>query len=182
MEPVNGKIEHSYPKSVYFAVLVYHFIKQLQHMTHLKTGDKAPDINATDQHGKPVKLTDYQGSKVVLYFYPKDNTPGCTAQACNLRDNHEELQAKGFKIIGVSADNEKSHQNFISKFSLNFTLIADVDKKVIRDYGVWGQKKFLGKVYDGIHRTTFLISEDGVIERVITDVKTKDHTAQILNG
>ena len=133
-----------------------------------------------DQDGKWVSLEDFKGKKVVLYFYPKDDTPGCTAEACNLRDNYEELLKKGFKVIGVSADNEKSHKKFTEKYNLPFPLIPDTDRKVIEAYGVWGEKKFMGRKYDGIFRTTFVISEVGIIESVITDVKTKDHTEQIL--
>ncbi|MHC1707619.1 MAG: thioredoxin-dependent thiol peroxidase [Bacteroidales bacterium] len=151
-------------------------------MTHLKTGDQAPEINAPDQDGRTVTLADYKGSKVVLYFYPKDNTPGCTAQACNLRDNYDQLQKQGYKVIGVSTDSEKSHQGFRSKFELPFTLISDTEKNVVQAYGVWGPKKFMGKTYNGIHRTTFIISEDGLIEEVISDVNTKDHTVQILKA
>ena len=146
----------------------------------LKVGDKAPAIHASDQNGNKISLDSYRGSKVILYFYPKDDTPGCTAEACNLRDNYDDLLDKGFKVIGVSADSAESHQKFIAKFRLPFPLIADTDKKVVNDYGVWGPKKFMGKVYDGIVRTTFIISEDGKIERIISDVKTKDHSDQIL--
>ena len=149
-------------------------------MTHLKAGDKAPDFEANDQNGNKIKLSDYRGKKVVLYFYPKDDTPGCTAQACNLRDNYSELQSKGYEVIGVSADNEAKHQKFIGKYELPFTLIADTDRKVIEAYGVWGKKKFMGREYDGIHRETFVINEEGVIDNVIEKVKTKDATAQIL--
>ena len=148
----------------------------------LKVGDKAPSINSLDQNGKPIALEDFKGSKVILYFYPKDDTPGCTAEACNLRDNYDELLKKGFKIIGVSADDEKSHRKFTEKYNLPFPLIPDTDRKVIEAYGVWGKKKFMGRTYDGIFRTTFVISEEGIIESVITDVKTKDHTQQILAG
>ena len=149
-------------------------------MTHLKAGDQAPAIQAVDQNGNPISLDQFKGKKVVLYFYPKDNTPGCTAQACNLTDNYEALLAAGYQVIGVSADNEKAHQKFIEKYNLPFPLIPDTDKKVIQDYGVWGPKKFMGKEFDGIHRTTFIINENGLIEEVITKVKTKEHTAQIL--
>lgn len=149
-------------------------------MTHLKAGDQAPAIQAVDQNGNPISLDQFKGKKVVLYFYPKDNTPGCTAQACNLTDNYEALLAAGYQVIGVSADNEKAHQKFIEKYNLPFPLIPDTDKKVIQDYGVWGPKKFMGKEFDGIHRTTFIINEKGLIEEVITKVKTKEHTAQIL--
>ena len=151
-------------------------------MTKILTeGDKAPDFNAKDQFGKSVNLSDFKGSKVVLYFYPKDNTPGCTAQACNLRDNYQDLLEKGFKIIGVSADNEASHVNFTDKFSLPFPLIADVEKKIIADYGIWGEKKFMGRTYMGIHRKTFVIDENGMIEKIFTKVDTKNHTRQIIN-
>jgi len=149
-------------------------------MTHLKQGDKAPEINASDQDGNRLSLGNLKGQKVILYFYPKDNTPGCTMESCNLRDNYRSLKEKGFEVIGVSADSEKSHQKFIKRHRLPFTLIADTDKKVLNDYGVWGEKKFLGKKYMGIHRTTFIIAEDGMIERVITKVKTKNHTRQLL--
>ena len=148
-------------------------------MNNLKVGDRAPEINANDQDGNPVSLNQFKGHKLVLYFYPKDNTSGCTDEACNLRDNYEVFIEKGFKILGVSADNEKSHQNFIKKNKLPFPLIADVDKKVIRDYGVWGPKKLYGRTYDGILRTTFLISEEGVIEEIIRKVDTKNHSTQI---
>jgi len=151
-------------------------------MYHLNTGDLAPQINALDQDGNPVSLADFKGSKIIIYFYPKDNTPGCTAQACNLRDNYKALLDKGYKILGVSADSQKSHQGFISKFDLPFPLIADVDKKMLQDYGVFGPKKFMGKTYDGIHRTTFVIDENGLIERIIKEVDTKNHTQQILEG
>ncbi len=149
-------------------------------MTSLKIGDKAPEINAIDQFGNSVKLDDFAGSKLILFFYPKDNTPGCTAEACNLRDNYQYLLNKGFKIIGVSADNETSHQNFTSKFDLPFPLIPDVEKKIILDYDVWGEKKFMGKTYDGIHRVTFVIDEKSNIEKIFTKVETKNHSTQIL--
>ena len=148
-------------------------------MTHLKAGDKAPDFEANDQNGNKIKLSNYRGKKVVLYFYPKDSTPGCTAQACNLRDNYTDLQSRGYEVLGVSADSEKRHQNFIDKYDLPFTLIADTDRKVIEAYGVWGRKKFMGREYDGIYRETFVIDENGVIEKVIEKVKTKDAAAQI---
>ena len=121
-------------------------------MTHLKEGDTAPDINAVDQNGEALKLSDYRGKKVILYFYPKDNTPGCTAEACNFRDNYKGLQDRGFAIIGVSADSAKKHQNFITKYELPFPLIPDTEKEVIEAYGVWGLKKFMGREFDGIHR------------------------------
>lgn len=149
-------------------------------MTHLKPGDQAPDFEGTDQNGNSISIHDFDGQKIALYFYPKDNTPGCTKQACNLRDNYKALQDNNYAVIGVSADSEKSHKKFEEKYDLPFPLIADTDKNVIKDYGVWGEKKFMGKTYDGIHRTTFLIDEDRKIEKVIEKVKTKDHTAQIL--
>lgn len=149
-------------------------------MTHLKKSDKAPAFTALDQHGKSVNLEQYAGRRVILYFYPKDSTSGCTVQACDLRDNHTALQAQGFEVIGVSADSEKSHGKFIEKYELPFTLLADTEKIVIQAYGVWGPKKFMGKEFDGIHRTTFVIDGSGIIEAVITKVSTKDHTAQIL--
>jgi thioredoxin-dependent peroxiredoxin len=156
--------------------------KKINNMTTLKPGDKAPEFAGKDQAGNEIKLSDFAGSKLVIYFYPKDNTPGCTAQACDLRDNYEQLLAKGYKVLGVSADDEKSHNKFIEKFNLPFPLIADTEKEVIRAFGVWGPKKFMGKTYDGIHRTTFVIDEKGAIEEVITKVDTKNHTAQIITG
>ena len=149
-------------------------------MSELKIGDKAPDFNSIDQDGDPLRLKDLKGHKVILYFYPKDNTPGCTAEACNLRDNHDLLLKKGYKIIGVSADDEKSHKNFITKNVLPFPLIPDKEKRIIRDYGVWGKKKLYGKEYEGINRMTFIISEDGKIEKIFSKVDTKNHTEQIL--
>ena len=149
-------------------------------MTKLAVGDKAPAINAIDQHGNEINLENFKGNKVVLYFYPKDNTPGCTAQACNLRDNYDAMLKQGYKVIGVSPDDEKSHQKFTEKFDLPFPLIPDTEKKVIQDYGVWGRKKFMGREYDGVFRTTFVIDEEGKIEEIIDKVKTKEHTEQIL--
>ena len=149
-------------------------------MFHLNVGDQAPEINAKDENGKTFQLSTHKGKKIVLYFYPKDNTPGCTAQACNLKDNYAELQKRGYEVVGVSADDEVKHQKFITKYDLPFTLLADTDKKVSQDYGVWGLKKFMGKEYDGIHRTTFVIDEEGKIEEIIQKVKTKVHTEQIL--
>jgi len=149
-------------------------------MTTLKIGDRAPGFTAKDQHGKTINLEDFKGKKVVLFFYPKASTPGCTVEACNLRDNYQSFQSKGYEIIGVSADSEKRQLNFSTKQELPYSLLVDEDKEVIMAYGVWGPKKFMGKEYDGIHRTTFVIDEDGNIEDVITKVKTKDHSAQIL--
>jgi peroxiredoxin Q/BCP len=149
-------------------------------MTTLKEGDKAPNFGGVDENGNQLSLADYSGKKLILYFYPKDLTPGCTVESCNLRDNYNDLLKTGFDVVGVSADDEKKHLKFIDKHDLPFHLLADVDKKVINDYGVWGPKKFMGKVYDGIHRTTFIINENGMIEKVIKKVKTKEHTEQIL--
>ena len=150
-------------------------------MTTLKIGDKAPDFSALDEKGNQVSLTDYKGKKLVLFFYPKASTPGCTVEACNLRDNYQSFLAKGYDVLGVSADSAKRQQNFINKNELPFPLLADEDKSVIEAFGVWGPKKFMGREYDGIHRTTFVIDENGLIEEVIAKVKTKDHTNQILN-
>ncbi|OJV42526.1 MAG: peroxiredoxin [Bacteroidales bacterium 36-12] len=148
----------------------------------LNIGDKAPEVLGINQDGKEIKISDYKGKKIVLYFYPKDNTPGCTAQACNLRDNFSELRKSGYEIIGVSADSEKSHQGFIAKYDLPFDLIADADKTLSTIFGTWGEKSMYGRKYMGMFRTTFIIDENGIIERVISpkEVKTKDHTAQIL--
>lgn len=149
-------------------------------MTKLKAGDKAPDFQAEDQDGNIIKLSDFKGKKLVLFFYPKASTPGCTAQACNLRDNWQTFQNKGYEILGVSADSGKKQQNFKTKYELPFPLLADENKEVINAFGVWGPKKFMGKEYDGINRTTFIIDEEGKIEEVIEKVKTKDHAEQIL--
>ena len=149
-------------------------------MSKLKIGDKAPKINAIDQNGNLITLDQYKGKKVVLYFYPKDMTSGCTAQACNLSDNYSHLNKNGYDVIGVSCDSVKRHQKFIEKYDLPFNLISDEDKKVVNDYGVWQLKKFMGREYMGIVRTTFLINENGEIEDVIEKVNTKDHTSQIL--
>jgi len=146
----------------------------------LEVGDKAPAFTGVDQEGNQVKLLDFKGKKVILYFYPKDNTPGCTAQACNLRDNYSDLQAAGYEVIGISSDSEKSHQKFIEKFDLPFRLIADTDKSIHEQFGTWVEKSMYGKKYMGTARTTFVIDENGVISEIIGKVKTKDHTAQIL--
>jgi peroxiredoxin Q/BCP len=146
----------------------------------LQEGDKAPAFTAKDQDGNSISLTDYAGKKLVVFFYPKASTPGCTAEACNLRDHYKELKNNGYELLGVSADSEKRQKNFKEKYDFPFPLLADEDKKVIEAFGVWGPKKFMGREFDGIHRTTFVIDEKGVVERVITKVKTKDHAAQIL--
>lgn len=149
-------------------------------MSKLKEGDPAPAIHAVDQQGEKITLEEYRGKKVVLYFYPKDNTPGCTAEACDLRDNYARFISQGFEVIGVSADSEKSHQNFIRKNELPFRLISDVDKKVLKDYEAWGEKKMYGKSYMGILRKTYIINEKGTIDRIIEKVNTKAHSTQIL--
>ena len=151
-------------------------------MGQLKVGDPAPDFSYTNPDGKEISLSRFKGKKLILYFYPKDNTPGCTAEACNLRDNYQVLLKKGFAILGVSADSEQSHKKFIEKYVLPFPLIADKDKKIIKTYGAWGPKSLYGKVYDGIIRTTFVISEAGKIEQIFTKVDTKNHTEQILDA
>ncbi len=149
-------------------------------MTKLKEGEKAPDFQGIDQDGNSVSLNDFKGHKLVLYFYPKDSTPGCTSQACNLRDNYDYLLKNGYKVVGVSADSEKSHKKFIEKHELPFPLIADTEKEIIKTYDVWAPKKFMGKEFLGIVRTTFVIDEEGIIEEIIGKVKTKDHTHQII--
>ncbi len=149
-------------------------------MTTLKPGDKAPNFSALDQDGNTIALTDYTGKKLVVFFYPKASTPGCTVEACNLKDNYQTFQAQGYEILGVSADSAKRQQNFKNKYELPYPLLADENKSVIEAFGVWGPKKFMGREYDGIHRTTFVIDENGILIDVITKVKTKDHTAQIL--
>lgn len=151
-------------------------------MTTLKVGDKAPDFEVKDQNGKVHRLGDYKGKMIAIYFYPKDMTPGCTAQACDLRDNEAALLKKNIHVIGVSADDEKRHAKFVEKYSLPFPLLADTDLKMINAYGVWGPKKFMGKEYDGIHRTTFLIDEKGNIKEIIEKVKTKEHAAQLFDA
>lgn len=149
-------------------------------MTSLKKGDKAPNFTAKDQDGNSHSLSDYKGKKLVVFFYPKANTPGCTAEACDLRDNFGRFEANNYALLGVSADNAKSQSNFKNKYEFPFPLLADEDKSVIQAFGVWGPKKFMGKEYDGIHRTTFVIDENGIIADVIAEVKTKAHAAQIL--
>ncbi|MCG8474479.1 MAG: thioredoxin-dependent thiol peroxidase [Cytophagales bacterium] len=145
-------------------------------------GQPAPDFQSKDENGKPVTLSEFRGKKLVLYFYPKDNTPGCTMEAKNLRDNYKALQQAGYEVLGVSTDSEKSHQRFIEKQCLPFRLIADEDKSVNNAFGVWQEKKNFGKTYMGTVRTTFLIDEEGKIERVINKVNTKEHAEQILNS
>ena len=150
-------------------------------MKTLQAGDRAPEFKVSDQDGNSVSSKDFEGKKWVVFFYPKASTPGCTAEACNLRDNYAELQKQGFELLGVSADNEKRQKNFREKYKFPFPLLADENKEVINGFGVWGPKKFMGKSFDGIHRKTFIINENGIIDRVIDTVKTKDHAAQILD-
>ena len=150
-------------------------------MSKLQIGDKAPAINAIDQNENSVNLESFRGKKVVLYFYPKDMTPGCTAQSCNLSDNYQLLIEKGYDVLGVSCDSVKRHQKFIAKHNLPFNLISDEDQKVVNDYGVWQLKKFMGREYMGIVRTTFIIDENGLIYDIISKVNTKEHTSQIIN-
>ena len=145
-------------------------------------GDKAPEVLGTDQNGKEIKVSDYKGKKIVLYFYPKDSTPGCTSQACNLRDNYSELQRQGYVVIGASIQDEKSHKRFIEKNNLPFPIIADKDLKLVETFGVYGEKKMCGRTYMGTFRTTFIINEEGIIERILNpkEIKVKEHAAQIL--
>lgn len=149
----------------------------------IKIGDKAPEILGVNENGQEVKLSDYKGKKIALYFYPKDNTPGCTAEACSLRDGYSDLRKAGYEVIGVSIDSQTSHNKFKEKNNLPFTLIADTDKTLVETFGVWGEKKLYGKTYMGTLRTTFIINEEGVVERIISpkEIKTKDHSNQILN-
>lgn len=148
----------------------------------LREGDKMPVFKGLDQYGKEISSKDYKGKKLVIFFYPKASTPGCTAQACNLNENLDALQKQGFEVIGISADPVKRQKNFSDKYGFKYPLIADEERKIIEAFGVWGPKKFMGREYDGIHRTTFLINKKGIIERVIDKVKTKEHTNQILEN
>ncbi|MBC7615981.1 MAG: thioredoxin-dependent thiol peroxidase [Pedobacter sp.] len=149
-------------------------------MSELKQGDQAPKFTSKDQNGNTVSLDQFKGKRVVLYFYPKDNTPGCTAEACDFRDNYQGLAAKGIEVLGVSVDDEKSHQKFITKFSLPFTLLADTDHAIVEAYGVWAEKSMYGKKYMGVNRTTFIMDEEGTIAHIITKVDTKSPTEQVL--
>ncbi|MFP9098571.1 thioredoxin-dependent thiol peroxidase [Flavobacterium sp. RHBU_24] len=149
-------------------------------MTTLKKGDKAPDFTGTDHNGNVHSLNDYKGKKLVVFFYPKADTPSCTNEACNLRDNYSRLKAAGYELLGVSADSQKKQAKFAEKYKLPFPLLADENHEVLNAFGVWGPKKFMGRLFDGIHRTTFVIDENGIITDVIDNVKTKEHTAQIL--
>ena len=149
-------------------------------MNKLSIGQVAPKFSAKNQKGELITLDKFKGCKVILYFYPKDNTPGCTAQACNLTENISALKKKGFVVLGVSPDGEKSHNKFIEKYNLQFDLLVDEDKILCNAFGVWGRKKFMGREYDGVHRTTFIINEKGIIDQIITKVETKRHSQQIL--
>jgi peroxiredoxin Q/BCP len=150
-------------------------------MTALKEGDKAPDFTAKDQNGKTVSLSDFKGKNVILYFYPKDDTPGCTAEACSFRDNYQSMLSKGFEVIGVSTDDEKSHKKFEKKFSLPFTLIADTDKSIVEAYGLWVEKNMYGRKYMGTARTTFIINAGGVIDKIISKVDTQNASQQVID-
>lgn len=150
-------------------------------MSKLEVGDVAPDFKGLNQNGEQISLSDYNGKKVILYFYPKDNTPGCTSEACDLNDNYNMWLSKGFEVIGVSPDSVASHKKFAEKYQLNFNLVADTEKEILQQYGAWGEKKMYGKTYMGVLRTTFVINEDGRIDQVFEKVKTKEHTNQILS-
>ena len=149
-------------------------------MKHLKPGDKAPDFAVLNEKNETVKLSDFKGKKLALFFYPADNTPTCTTEACNLRDFYHDLKAKNIEVIGVSPDSVKKHQGFIKKYSFPYSLLADIETKMIQDYGVWGNKKFMGREFDGVHRTTFLIDEKGFILQIIDSVKAANHAEQLL--
>lgn len=151
-------------------------------MITLSEGDKAPPFKSKDQNGKPVSLSDFKGKKVVLYFYPEDDTPTCTVEACNLRDNYSLLKQKGLVVLGVSPDDEKKHKKFEQKFDLPFTLVVDSDKKIIDKYGVWGEKNLYGRKYMGLHRTTFLIDEKGIIKKIFKKPRSKMHSQEILKA
>ena len=167
---------------IYFNLCNFTFTNKKLIMAVPEEGMKAPDFTGTDQHGREISLGGLKGKKVILYFYPKDDTPGCTAEACNLRDNYKELAGKGFEVIGVSADSEKSHQKFISKYALPFNLVSDTGKSVLKAYGAWGLKKRYGREYEGTLRKTFVLDEQGTIVRIFDKVDTKDHTRQILEA
>ena len=166
------------PKNNYFCETI--ILTIFQHMITLKEGDKAPHFQGVNQDGNPISLDDFSGKKLILYFYPKDNTSGCTAEACSLNDAYAELTEKGFDVVGVSPDPIASHLKFIAKYNLSFQLIADTEKTILQAYGVWGEKKMYGRSYMGVIRTTFIINEQGYIEKIIDKVKTKEHAQQIL--
>ncbi len=164
------------------AIIAQPFLKILtkNQMSKLKKGLKAPDFEGFDQAGNKIKLSDFKGQKVIIYFYPKDDTPGCTAQACNLRDNYDELKKQGYVVLGISRDTMRKHQQFINKYELPFSLIADTDLALNKLYDVWGEKMMFGRKYMGTNRTTFIIDEKGMIEKVIDEVDTENHSQQIL--
>lgn len=151
-------------------------------MSFLNRGDQAPDFQGIDQNNEPISLSDFKGKKLILYFYPKDNTPGCTAESCNLNDNYAAWQKRGYEIVGVSPDSVASHKKFADKFAFSFRLIADTEKEILQAYGAWGEKSMYGKKYMGVLRSTYVINEEGIIEEVFTKVKTKDHTNQIIKA
>ena len=151
-------------------------------MSNLKQGDKAPLFEGVNQNGDKISLTDFSGKKLILYFYPKDNTPGCNAEACNLNENYKMWLKKGFEVVGVSPDSEKTHLKFIDKFDLKFNLVSDTEKVILQDYNAWGEKKLYGRVYMGVIRKTFIIDEKGIIVEIFEKVKTKDHTNQIITA
>lgn len=151
-------------------------------MTHLNVGDKAPDFSLSNEKGETVTLADLKGKKAILFFYPKDDSPGCTKEACNLRDNYKKLQKLGYEIYGISPDSPKKHQKFIDKYEFQYSLLADPEKEMINAFGIWGPKKFMGREYDGLHRTTFLLDEEGKISLIIEKVKTKEHAEQIIEA
>jgi len=169
--------QNNLPKTFLLLLLSVH---QNQLMATLKKGDKAPNFSSKDENGKTVKLSDFKGKKLVLYFYPKDDTPGCTAEACDLRDNYAALQKAGYSVLGISSDDEKKHSKFITKYDLPFSLLADIDKSVHEKYGTWVEKSMYGRKYMGTARITFIINEKGILEDIIEKVNTKNHTAQIL--
>ena len=150
-------------------------------MTNLREGDKAPSFSGANENGEIISLENYKGKKLVLFFYPKDDSPGCTKEACNLRDNYKKFQKLGYEILGVSPDTSKKHKKFIDKYEFQYPLLADTEKEMIHAYGIWGPKKFMGREYDGLHRTTFIINEQGLIEKIFESVKTKDHSQQIMS-
>lgn len=163
------------------AILIYENFNS-NTMTHLKEGDKAPDFSGVNEQGEPVSLADFKGKKLVLFFYPKADTPGCTAEACSLRDSFGELREKGYELLGVSADTSRKQGNFKKKYNLPFSLLADTEHKAIDAYGVWGPKQLFGKTFEGIYRTTFVIGEKGLIQKIFTEVETGNHAEQILNS
>lgn len=150
-------------------------------MKYLKVGDKAPEFTSLNEDGNEVSLTDYRGKKVILFFYPKDDSPGCTKEACSLRDNYRQLQKLGLDVLGVSPDKSAKHRKFIDKYEFPYSLVADTEKEIINLYGLWGPKKFMGRIVTGVHRTTYVIDEEGIIEHIVDKVKTKEHASQIIN-